>query len=81
MNDSTLQVQKASQEMTANSRQIMNASSSLQEKTETMRVGMSEMGSSAKKINMTGDALSEISVLMEQQSLRWVSKLINLRFN
>ena len=44
----------------------MEAAGTLQEETETMRVGMSEMGTSAKKINMTGEELSEISALMER---------------
>jgi methyl-accepting chemotaxis protein len=65
MNESTHQVQDASQTMTADSRAIMEAVDSLHKETDTIKQGMDEMGRSAEKIQITGDALSEISVLME----------------
>ena len=65
MNDSTTQVQKASQEMNADSRVIMSEVGNLQEETRVMKQGMDEMKESASKIARTGEALSEISTLME----------------
>lgn len=65
MNDSTTQVQKASQEMNADSRVIMSEVGNLQEETRVMMQGMDEMKESASKIARTGEALSEISTLME----------------
>ena len=65
MNDSTLQVQQASQEMTSDSRIIMEQVNALQEKTSEMKNGMTAMRDSTDKIDTTGDALSEISTLME----------------
>ena len=66
MNDSTGQVQQASQKMTSESRNIMKEVSSLQEESASMRNGMNEMTSSAEKINSTGVALSKISAIVEQ---------------
>ena len=65
MNDSTQQVQQASQEMTSDSRIIMEQVNALQEKTSDMKNGMTAMRDSTDKIDTTGDALSEISTLME----------------
>ena len=65
MNDSTQQVQKASLEMMEESRTIMDEVSTLQDETEQMRNGMDEMNRSAGKITATGNALAEISALME----------------
>ena len=65
MNDSTQQVQKASQEMTSDSQIIMEEVSTLQGKTSEMKNSMTAMGDGAERINATGDALSEISTLME----------------
>ena len=65
MNDSTQQVQKASQEMNSDSRIIIEEVSTLQGKTSEMKNSMTAMGDGAERINATGDALSEISTLME----------------
>ena len=65
MNNSTQQVQKASQEMNSDSRIIIEEVSTLQEKTKEMKNSMTAMGNGAERTNATGDALSEISTLME----------------
>ena len=65
LNDSTHSVQKASKDMTNDSRVIMEEVGTLQNETSTMKHSMDEMGISAGKINATGDALAEINVLME----------------
>ena len=66
MNDSTVQVQQASQKMTSDSRTIMKEVTSLQDESVSMKKGMDEMGASAEKINTTGSALSKISAIVEQ---------------
>ena len=66
MNDSTTQVQKASQKMTSESQMIANEINSLQEKAADMKNGMDEMSASAKKIEETGAALSDISEIVEK---------------
>ena len=66
MNDSSAQVQKASQEMTTGSRAIMAAVGTLQSETGAMGTSMSDMSESAAKISDTGNALAEISALMER---------------
>ncbi|MCR5725144.1 MAG: HAMP domain-containing protein [Treponema sp.] len=66
LNDSTQQVQTASQTMTADSQMIMDEMRTLQKDTDVMKQGMDDMGASAEEITSTGDALSEISVLMEK---------------
>ena len=66
LNDSSLQVQKASQSMAAAGRSIMEQVGSLQNETSAMKNGMNEMTSSAEQISETGSALSEISSIMEQ---------------
>ena len=66
MNSSTEQVQQASQEMTAGSKVIMVEVNTLQEGTKEMRREMDDMSSNATKINDTGNALSEISDLMDK---------------
>jgi methyl-accepting chemotaxis protein len=43
----------------------MEEVSTLQEKTKEMKNSMTAMGDGAERINATGDALSEISTLME----------------
>ena len=65
MNDSTHEVQNASREMSDDSRAIMEEIRILQRDTDSMKQGMGEMGASASKINSAGEALSEISKLME----------------
>ena len=65
LNDSSAEVQKASQEMTQGSRVIMDEVGTLQDETRAMGTSMSDMSASAAKINSTGSALSEISALME----------------
>ena len=66
MNDSTTQVQKASQKMTSESQMIANEINTLQEKAADMKNGMDEMSASAKKIEETGAALSDISEIVEK---------------
>ena len=66
LNDSTSLVQKASQDMTADSRVIMEEVSTLQSETRSMKQGMDEMSASAAQINSSGTALAEISSLMKQ---------------
>ena len=66
LNDSSHQVQQASQSMTAAGRTIMEQVGSLQNETNAMKNGMNEMTSSAEQISETGSALSEISSIMEQ---------------
>ena len=66
MNSSTEQVQQASQEMTAGSKVIMVEVNTLQEGTQEMRREMDDMSSNATKINDTGNALAEISDLMDK---------------
>ena len=66
MNDSTTQVQKASQKMTSESQMIANEINTLQEKAADMKNGMDEMSASAKKIEETGAALSNISEIVEK---------------
>lgn len=51
--------------MNADSRVIMSEVGNLQEETRVMMQGMDEMKESASKIARTGEALSEISTLME----------------
>ncbi|MBO4731541.1 MAG: hypothetical protein J5597_01865 [Spirochaetaceae bacterium] len=65
MNERTHQVQDASQTMITDSRAIMDAVGVLHKETDMIKQGMDEMGQSAEKIQVTGDALSEISVLMD----------------
>ncbi|MCR4939907.1 MAG: methyl-accepting chemotaxis protein [Treponemataceae bacterium] len=64
MNNSTAQVQLASQEMTVGSKAIMNEVNALQAATVSMKNEMENMSFGADKINETGVALSEISKLM-----------------
>ena len=66
MNDSTLQVRSASKEMATDSRTIMNEVSMLKSGSENMQQGVTEMSSSAEKINELGNMLTEISQLMEK---------------
>ena len=61
MNDSTVNVQKASKEMASRNERIMNEMNSLRSLTSNMKTGMDEMALGAKKINETGITLSEIS--------------------
>ena len=66
LNESSLQVQKASQSMTMAGRTIMEQVGELQNETGAMKSGMKEMTASAEQIGETGSALSEISSIMEQ---------------
>ena len=75
MNDSTQQVQNASREMTADSRAIMNEVALLQTESSNMQQGMNEMSVSADKINEMGNALSDISRLMEDSIARMGSQV------
>ena len=75
MNDSTQQVQNTSREMTADSRAIMNEVALLQTESSNMQQGMNEMSVSADKINEMGNALSDISRLMEDSIARMGSQV------
>ena len=66
MNSGFQTVQKASKDMADDSNIIMEQVAALQQKTSDMKNGMDEMGIGAEKINATGDALSEISTLMDE---------------
>ena len=70
MNESSLEVQNASKEMSQDSRIIMEEIGRLQTETANMKQGMSEMSASASKINSVGTSLSEISKLMEDSITR-----------
>ena len=66
MNDSTSEVQKASQKMTEESRIIVGEVGTLQKETEAMRRSMAEMTHGADRIGEMGVSLTEISTVMEQ---------------
>ena len=76
LNDSSAEVQKASQEMTQGSRVIMDEVATLQDETRSMRTGMDKMSESASKISETGNALSGISSLMEK-SIEEISRQVD----
>ena len=65
MNESSQEVQKASKEMSQDSRVIMEEIGRLQNETASMKQSMTEMSESASKINSVGTSLSEISKLMD----------------
>lgn len=65
MNDSTHQVQNASSDMARNSQTIISDVGTLQKETDTIKQSMSEMGTSAGRINEAGSALSEIAGVMK----------------
>ena len=66
MNDSTAEVQKASQKMTEESRIIVGEVGKLQKETDAMRHSMDEMTHGAGKIEEMGASLTEISTVMEE---------------
>ena len=66
MNDSTIEVQKASKEMAEESKLIVEGVNNLQEETTLMKKGMLEMSETTKKINETGRSLTEISNVMKK---------------
>ncbi len=61
MNDGAQKVQSGSKEMSMRNESILKEMQSLQSATANMQSGMEEMAAGAKKINITGVALSEIS--------------------
>jgi methyl-accepting chemotaxis protein len=65
MNDSTRQVQNASNDMTRNSQRIISDVGTLQRETDTIKQSMQEMGDSAERVTGAGSALSEIAGLMK----------------
>ena len=66
MNDSTAEVQKASQHMTEGSRAIMDEVETLQQETDAMKHSMGEMSRSADRIGQMGNSLTSISSVMEK---------------
>ena len=66
MNDSTLEVQKASQNMADESKLIVEEVKTLQTETDSMKTGMEQMSASAHQINTTGNTLADISEIMKK---------------
>lgn len=76
MNDSTTEVQKASQKMTEESRIIVGEVGTLQKETNAMRHSMDEMSHGASMIEEMGVSLTEISTVMEQ-SIEEIGKQVD----
>jgi methyl-accepting chemotaxis protein len=66
MNDSTSEVHTASSEMSAGNKQILGEIKKLQDSTMIMKSSMDQMFTSARRIDETGKALTEISANVEQ---------------
>ena len=65
MNDSTIEVRTASEEMSIGNKQILDEVRHLQDSTLVMKTSMEEMSIGAKKINNTGAMLTEIAGKMQ----------------
>ncbi|MBR0099888.1 MAG: methyl-accepting chemotaxis protein, partial [Treponema sp.] len=61
MNDSTVEVRNASNEMSEGNKMILKDVQQLQNAAMTMSQSMEEMAIGARKINETGAALTEVS--------------------
>ena len=61
MNDSTVEVHKASKDMAAKSDLILKEMQTLQDSSEEMKSGMESMADGARKIHETGLSLGDIS--------------------
>ena len=77
MNNSSLEVQRASKDMSSKNEKIMREMQSLQEATSNMQVSMDEMSQGARKINETGTALGDISHKV-QKSIEKIGSEIDL---
>ena len=77
MNDSTLQVQSASQEMSNDSRVIIQEVSTLQNETQVMGQSMGVMGQSADKMQEAGLTLAGVSKAVEA-SIEEMSRQIDM---
>ena len=67
MNNSTVQVRNASEEMTEGNKAILEEVQRLQNATTSMKESMDEMVIGAKKINETGAQLEDISGKVKEQ--------------
>lgn len=61
MNDSSIEVRKASKDMQGKNKEVINQMDNFRNATDAMSSGMEEMNICAKKINETGVALDGIS--------------------
>ncbi len=66
MNDTSDEVKTASFEMAEGNKAILDEIKVLQEATFSIKDGMDEMSSGARRINETGAALSELSRQMDE---------------
>ena len=76
MNDSTVEVRNASQEMALGNKAILDGVSILQDATGVMKKSMETMSDSADKITETGNSLSDISQKM-RDSISEIGEQIN----
>ena len=77
MNDSTVEVQKSSKDMSAQNEHVMKEMGILQDVTENMKLSMEEMAAGARKINETGATLGTISQTV-QSSITKIGDQIDL---